>query len=94
MRYIEEQEPPEVVSTTPLDRPTTLFHIYQTIHHVLGTDVASLMEESKLLVLLSKIQQKTNDTEEYLRVLTNAREVQIRLSILFMTYTVSFLSHL
>jgi hypothetical protein len=45
---------------------------------IVGTDVASLMEESKLLVLLAKIHQKTSNTEEYLKVLMNAKDVQIR----------------
>lgn len=45
---------------------------------VLGTDIASLMDESKLLVLHSKLLQKTNNNEEYSNVLTKARDVQIR----------------
>ena len=41
------------------------------------------MEESKLLVLLSKIHQKTNNTEEYSKVLMNARDVQIRYKLVY-----------
>lgn len=43
-----------------------------------GADLASLMQESKLLVLLSKIHKKSLDMEENLNVLTRARDVQIR----------------
>lgn len=43
-----------------------------------GTDLASLIEESKLLVLLSKIHEKLNSSEENLVVLNRAKDVQIR----------------
>ena len=55
-----------------------IWKIYGMLFFVEEADLASLMQESKLLVLLSKIHKKSLDMEENLNVLTRARDVQIR----------------